>query len=273
MPVVLAILLAGPGVAAVVSLDLSSLPSAQGWTYSATGPSHAGQIETSIWSTSGTTLSMNTMGSPLVSSSGNPYLESNLVNAFDDISNLYIETNLVNALDDIIVSWRSRVLESTSSFYGWSIHFATGAQGVIVGIGTNGIVLGLGSPSPLAFDATGFHDYRIEFTPGESSFDLFVDDSFFCKRQRVVQRGEPDRVWRWFWWGEFPGRDDGVQLRADTGTGHGGHSFLLCADALDPPVAERPASLRRDRAGWPRPALARTRASLPDPRARSHAPC
>lgn len=158
-------------VATVVTLDMSTLPSAQGWTYTAVGPSHGGQLETNIWATSGTVLSMNTMPSALVSPSGN----------------YYIQTNLVNAIDDIILSWRSRVLESefiASSHYGWALNFETGSQGINVGFETNGIVLGTGSL--LAFDATGFHDYRVEFTPGESSFDLFIDNSLFASGSASV---------------------------------------------------------------------------------------
>jgi len=147
--------------AAVVSLGFNTLPSAQGWTYSAEGPSHSGQLESNIWSTDGTTLSMNTMGSPLVPPS----------------LNTYSQTGLVNSVNSFEVTWRSRLLESQGTVAGgWGIGVALGTQQFTVGFST-GAILVAGSQIP--FDAMAFHDYRLIGMPGMDSYSLYIDDDLF----------------------------------------------------------------------------------------------
>jgi hypothetical protein len=154
--------------AAVITLDMSSLPSAQGWTYTATGSSHAGQVETSIWNANGTRLAMNTMGSGLVSPSGN----------------IYQRLGEVNAVDPIVIEWTSRVLQSEGASYGWYVGVNDGAHSADVGFRTDGITLAL---APIiSFNTTQFHDYRLEYTPGAATFSLFVDNNLFATQTALA---------------------------------------------------------------------------------------
>lgn len=156
--------LAGPAPAATVVLSTATLPSAQGWTYTATGPTHGDDVESAIWSTNGTTtITMNTMGQGLVSPS----------------SNMYIMSGIVTGTYPITLNWTSRVTASegvAAGGYGFSVDFNTGGEGIIVGFSTSHLTVG--TATPVAFDATAFHDYRIEFTPGSSTFSFYIDNAF-----------------------------------------------------------------------------------------------
>jgi hypothetical protein len=148
--------------AAVVTLGFNSLPSAQGWTYSAEGPSHSTQLESNIWSTDGTTLTMSTMGSPLVPPSQNTYAQNGIMNT-------------VNPFD---VTWRSRVVESEGTVAGgWGVGVAVGAQQFTVGFITNAILI---DGSQIPFDATAFHEYRLTGKPGTNTFSLYIDNILFA---------------------------------------------------------------------------------------------
>jgi hypothetical protein len=147
--------------AAIVTLDFSTLPSAQGWSYSAEDPSHSGQLESNIWSTDGTTLAMNTMGSPLVPPARNTYLQ----------------TGIVNTVNSFEVTWSSRVLESEGTVAGgWGVGVAMGAQQFTVGFITDAILI---ADTQRPFDATAFHDYRLTGMPGINTFSLYIDDVLF----------------------------------------------------------------------------------------------
>ena len=154
--------------AATVTLDFNTLPSTQGWTYLAEGPSHSGQIESNIWSTDGTTLTMDTMGSsPLVPGS----------------QNTYSQIGIVNTVNPFEVTWRSRVLESEGSVAGGLgvavalTSSGTPAQQFTVSFITDAILIA-GSQTP--FDATAFHDYRLTGTPGINAFSLYIDNVLFA---------------------------------------------------------------------------------------------
>ena len=150
------------GSAAVVTLGFNSLPSAEGWTYIAEGPSHGGQLESNIWSTDGTTLTMSTMGSPLLPSS----------------RNTYSQTGIVNTVNPFEVTWRSRVLDSEGSVAGgWGVGVAVGQRQFTVGFITNAIWI---ADSQMPFDATAFHDYRLTGTPGINTFSLYIDNVLFA---------------------------------------------------------------------------------------------
>ena len=153
--------------AAVVTLGFSSLPSAEGWTYIADGPSHGGQHESAIWSTDGTSLTMSTMGSLLVAPS----------------RNTYSQTGIVNTVNPFEVTWRSRILESEGTIAGgWGVGVAVGAQQFTVGFIRNAIWI---ADSQMPFDATAFHDYRLTGTPGTDTFSLYIDNVLFANRRSI----------------------------------------------------------------------------------------
>jgi len=148
--------------AAIVTLGFNTLPSAQGWTYGAEGPSHSGQLESNIWSADGTTLTMNTMGSPMVPPS----------------RNTYSQTGIVNTVNSFEVAWNSRVLESEGTVAGgWGVGVAMGLQQFTVGFITDAILI---AGSQIPFDATAFHDYRLTGTPGRDTFSLYIDNVLFA---------------------------------------------------------------------------------------------
>jgi hypothetical protein len=154
--------------AAVVALGFNSLPSAQGWTYRAEGPSHSGQLESNIWSTDGTTLAMSTMGSPLVGGS----------------QNTYSQTGIVNTVNPFEVTWRLRVLESQGTVAGgWGVGVAVGAQQFTVGFITNAIWI---DDSQIPFDATAFHDYRLAGAPGTNTYSLYIDNVLFANGSSIT---------------------------------------------------------------------------------------
>jgi PEP-CTERM motif len=156
-----------PASAAVVTLGFNSLPSAQGWTYIAEGLSHGGQLESNIWSTDGTTLSMNTMGSGLVPSSGNTYSQ----------------TGIVNTVNPFELTWRMRIVDSEGWVAGgWGVSVAMGAQQFTVGFITNAIWI---ADRQMPFDATAFHDYRLTGTPRINTFSLYVDNVLFANGRSI----------------------------------------------------------------------------------------
>jgi hypothetical protein len=175
LPAIVILALAHTAAALELTLGFDTLPSAQGWTYSPSGPSHAGQIETNIWNVNGVRLAMNTIGSGLMSPA----------------SNIYTQLGMLNAVDPIVVEVTSRMLQFEGGNHGWSFGYENGVNGVSVGFSTTGIRLGTGGV--IALDATGFHDYRLEFTPGDATFSFFVDDAFFASGTPTAS--SLNRIW------------------------------------------------------------------------------
>jgi hypothetical protein len=154
--------------AAVVTLGFNSLPSAEGWTYRAEG-SHGGELESNIWSTDRTTLTMNTMDTPL----GQPPSQ-----------NTYSQTGIVNTVNPFEVTWRSRVLDSEGSIAGgWGVAVAMGGQQFTVGFSTDAIWI---ADTQMPFDATAFHDYRLTGAPGINTFSLYIDNDLFANGRSFV---------------------------------------------------------------------------------------
>lgn len=149
--------------AATVELDFATLPSAQGWTYQATGNNAP---EASVFSVNGTQLSQNTIGLGIVPSGNNRY------NYF----------GVVDPLLPFTLDITARVTQSESASweyqsFGFAFGFFTGSVGYGIGIDVSRVqalapidVVTV----PVAIDTTQFHDYRLKGVPG-GSFDLFID--------------------------------------------------------------------------------------------------
>lgn len=153
--------LIAPGLKAeTITLNFNSLPSAQGWSYAQ--PDWAPSLpETNIFRVDGTKLIQDTMGTGLRWTS-------------------YMMTNIVGTNQPFTISVRARVTQS-ETFNGGSAN-----EGLYVGASTSGLAVGFGlstnrirhtfaSANYQPIDATQFHDYRLEYRPGENVM-VFVDN-------------------------------------------------------------------------------------------------
>jgi len=152
--------------AAQISLDFTSLPSAQGWGYESTG-----QVanESSVFSIANGALMQNTMGIGL----GLPG------------SSVYRLYNQIDPTLPFTLSVRARVVEDESTDFsrpfGFSIAAFTGTEEVGIGLSSksiqtvDGIMRGA---DPIAFDTTQFHTYQLLVRPG-LGYELYVDSNLF----------------------------------------------------------------------------------------------
>lgn len=146
------IFLAARAEAIVITLDFTSLPSAQGWAYF-----QSGLPENSVFSVNGSALQQSTVGTGF--GNGNPnYILSGVVNAIDPF--------------DLIVRTRLLATEGGPSGFGFGVRTAIPNQEYHIGF-TN---VNVGDPlgNVAAVDTTAFHTYRLSATPG-STYRLFVD--------------------------------------------------------------------------------------------------
>jgi hypothetical protein len=142
-----------------VLLSFSTLPSAQGWTYTASG-SHAGAAEAAIFSVDGTRLIQDSMG------------ESNGVSGG---SILYARANGITTTETKRIVVRGRCLAQEGS-----ASATLGQGGLYYGFTTGSVQYGFGfttsrlfvlQPSgtvvlPGTYDNTQFHDYAFLWSPG-----------------------------------------------------------------------------------------------------------
>lgn len=150
-----------------VSLSFSSLPSAQGWTYTPSG-SHAGAVESSIFSVASNTLSMNSMGQGFGVSGGSIFYDLN---------------GLVTATENKRLLVRARCLTfegsggASAGQQCFCFGFTTGTTQYDISI-TPTQVNTLGPSGNVAvagtYTNTTFHDWELEFT-APSSFRILRD--------------------------------------------------------------------------------------------------
>jgi len=148
---------------AQVTLNFNSLPSAQGWTYTTSGPAESsfgvGQT-TPIFSVDGTTLHQNTIGTGLGPGGA----------AFE----YYIRYGAVDPTKPFILDVRSRVLQSQHlDSGGFNFGVFTGTEIFEIFMDTSTIQDAF-QTTIAVIDNTFFHDYRLEATPGVG-YKLFVD--------------------------------------------------------------------------------------------------
>jgi hypothetical protein len=154
--VAFAALYAAPLQATTIAFDFNSLPSAQGWTLNTSGPSEA-----SAYSVDGTKLTINTIGS------GTTYSWFSMPFPFDPTKPFTIEA-------------RARVTAAETTSPGAD---ATGLVFVASTLGESfGVMMNSTDWRPYdgtlvlhPIDATVFHTFRIEATPGVGQ-DIFIDD-------------------------------------------------------------------------------------------------
>lgn len=158
--------LALPSRADVITLDFNSLPSAQGWTYHASG-SQASSTEASVFTANGTSLNLNTVGDYVGSAGGSVY---------------YSMSGVVTT-QPLVWDVRARMLQSqgntaTALSHTLTLVLQAGSQYYFMSINNNNFHDGdlrLGAWAP-GFDPTQYHDYRWMVTPGGSGAYQFLVD-------------------------------------------------------------------------------------------------
>jgi hypothetical protein len=154
--------------AANVELTFSTLPSAQGWSYVASGNSVA---ESAIFSVAGgTTLHQDSRGVGLAPSGSNRY-------HFPGVELL-----------PFTLTVRARLIAeefNNSNHFGFAFGGFTGTQSFGFGLGgnaTSGGQLSFQSAviggSTIAADAFNFHTYEMRGTPGAANYDFYIDGTF-----------------------------------------------------------------------------------------------
>lgn len=157
-----------PAQAQVVELQFDTLPSAQGWTYTTSGPS-----ESNIFSVDGTTLHQNSIGTGLGEGG----------TAFQ----YYILANAVDPAKPFTLDVRARVLESERlDSGGFTFGVFTGSEIFEIFMDTSTIQDAFQTTVSTSINAMVFHDYRLEGTPGVG-YKFFVDGS-------LVATGPPKPV-------------------------------------------------------------------------------
>ena len=152
------LLIASTSNAQLVSYIPTSLPSAQGWTYTVTAPDPG---ETNIFSVSSSTLFQNSMGI------GNKVAFYKYFPTIDPLLPYYIDL-------------RARVTNNEIFNPTYPFGFCFGAQignvRYVFGITPTAIHYhnGTSSPTIVTLDNTVFHDYQLNMFPG-GSWQLFVD--------------------------------------------------------------------------------------------------
>jgi hypothetical protein len=141
---------------ATVNLGFTSLPSAQGWTYRTSGP-----LESDTFAVDGTKLIENTLGT-------------------GDARMGYEIAGIVDPQQSFTIDLRARVLETEviDDFFQASallVYASTGTEVYAIGLSSNSIQAPFFSGQLFDIDATQFHDYRLEATPGVGS-RIFVDN-------------------------------------------------------------------------------------------------
>jgi hypothetical protein len=171
LAIALAVVLATAGgarlarAAADIDLLFSSLPSAQGWTYTSAG---VVAPETPTWSLSGGVLGFDTM----------PYLTNT---SGTGTSSFYFQLGVVTNFEPIVIEVRARVLQfesdgSSSQAGCFAFGFTQGATQWFMGINTTQIRNIAGTILSSAYDNTQFHDYRLEWSP-PSTVAYYVDNT------------------------------------------------------------------------------------------------
>jgi hypothetical protein len=159
----IAVSVAGTAAANVITLDMASLPSDQGWEYNTSGV-HAGTAEADIVSTDGTTLRVDTMGEPAET------IPSNAT---------YRRTDVVGDAPLTILEWTSRTLDHEGLSDGYIAFFAgfrINTRDCAVGIMPDQIMVRNGAGVTLIdMDATTYRTYRIEAAAGSSTYDFYID--------------------------------------------------------------------------------------------------
>lgn len=151
--------------ATVLTMNFSSLPSAQGWTFGTGGSPVA--TESGTWSLSGGVLTLDTMSFATTGSGTSSY---------------YFQTGVVDPLQPVAIVVRARVLQwegaAGNQFQGnaFCFGFTQGTTEWLMGITPTQVRNVNGTVLSSAYDNTQFHDYRLQWTP-PSTIAYYVDNT------------------------------------------------------------------------------------------------
>lgn len=139
-------------------LDFHTLPSAQGWTYV---PTLTSASEASVFSVDGTALLQNSIG------------------LGDNAAPHYERPGSVDPMRPFTLFVRAQVLQEEifrDNRFGFTVGATTDNENFDLGISSRGLEDENAAFFNPVFDATQFHDFRIEVTPGVG-YQLFIDNA------------------------------------------------------------------------------------------------
>ncbi len=153
-----------PARATDIPIDFSStLPSAQGWTFTSGGSPVATEAQT--FSLAGGVLTLNTMAFGITGVGTSAF---------------YAYPNVVNTTEPLVIRMRGRLVQHEGDFAntfvggGFSFGFAQGSTFWQMGLTPTQIRNVAGTILSSAYDNTQFHDYRLEWNP-PSTVRYYVD--------------------------------------------------------------------------------------------------
>lgn len=176
MAMALGVLLHGLSWGQDVDLNFDSLPSAQGWTYYLS-PYSVPIPESDLYSLVQVTDNATTVNA----------LRLNGIGTTGD--GTYRKFMFIDGAYAYTISCRLRVLQHTAQGYFYIGAFA-GLNSCIAGINTNSIIFGNSSYS---FDASQFHDYRLEARPGVGC-SIYIDDVLVFTRPYIQEPDVPSHL-------------------------------------------------------------------------------
>jgi hypothetical protein len=163
--------------ATVVTVIPSSLPSAQGWTFTSGGTPLA--TEAGTWGVGSGVIVLDTMA---------------FVTTGTGTSSFYALSGVVNTSQPLAITTRARIVQYEGDFAnafvggGFAIGFAQGTTEWQMGITSNQIRSIGGTILSTAYDNTLFHDYRLEWTP-PSSIRFYVDGTLISTNSTGLSFG------------------------------------------------------------------------------------
>jgi len=154
-----------------ITLNFTSLPSAQGWTYF----SRSGTDEHSVFSVDGSMLHQDTMSTPCVEQDGDPF-------ALCD-RDYYTMGGVVDPSLPFVLEVRARVLaENQPPFqpFGFGFAVTSGTESVVIFLGPSVIRIldaTLEHAQEIPYDNQVFHTYRVEGSFVDGGWRLLVDNT------------------------------------------------------------------------------------------------
>jgi hypothetical protein len=161
---IVAIFVLSDASATTITLDTSSLPSAQGWDYLPKGI-HTQTPETDLFSTDGSVLSMNTTNEPLSSLSAIA---------------VYRQLDVVEDSLPTVMEWTSRTLDyEGDGVYGFFMGFRTSTLDYSISMFPDKVAYRDGNDwQEILINGLEYHTYRMEATVGALTYDFYIDDVF-----------------------------------------------------------------------------------------------
>lgn len=172
----IALALASPAGAQVITLDTGLLPSQQtGWRYEGLA-NDASTVETDVFSTDGSILTINSMSLPF--GTGNP----GTTHAVYDLDPASFNDDTIVTID-----LRARVIESEVAvfIYGFYVGIGGGGLGFSTGFSTG--TISLDTVQNIAFDNAQWHDYRWVGDWGAGTYELSIDGQSIATRPLVAR--------------------------------------------------------------------------------------